>query len=94
MTDLQTYCKRLKIPIRMLKSRSQKADIATARQVWWYYLYEVGCHRTKYGYTMKAIGKMFNRHNTTVTHGIKRIKDLISLNDNYLKRFLEAINND
>ena len=93
MIDLTTYARRLKIPLRELKSRSRKAKLATARQVYWYYLYETGCHRTKYGYTMSNIGKIFNRHNSTVTHGIKRVKDLMSLNDKYLNRFLEAINN-
>ena len=87
MTDLSTYCKRLNIPIRMLKSRSKKAKIVTARQVYWHHMY----------YTRKCtlgwIGLVFARTHSTVYHGIKRINNLISLNDKYIKRFLEAINN-
>ena len=87
MTDLQTYAKRLKIPVRMLKSRSQKAEIATARQVYWHHMYQKG------KYTLGGIGQIFGRTHATVYHGIKRVMNLMLTDKKYLNRFLDAINN-
>jgi len=84
MIELEEYTKRICIDLSRLMERTRLPNIVAARQVYWFYLHENG-------HTLQGIGRMFNMHHTTVYHGIRKTRDLISVNDAYLKRFLEAI---
>jgi chromosomal replication initiator protein len=84
MTELERYSERINIPVLEILGKTRKMEIVTARQVYWLYL-----NRNKIG--ISEIGRMFNKDHSTVLSGIRRVNDLISVKDKYLKRYLEAI---
>jgi len=84
MIELEEYANRVGIPLTEIMSKRRLRKTTAARYVYWLYLRDNG-------YKLIEIAKMFNMNPVTVFSGIETIRDLISVNDAYLKRFLEAI---
>ena len=84
MLTLDEYSVKVGISVEELNSRRRFAEIVTARQVWWFYLRDNG-------YGLSEIGRMYSMDHATVWHGVKRIRDLIWVEDGYLDRYLGAI---
>ncbi len=57
-----------------LKSREQKAEVSTARQLQWKVL-------RRQGLTFREIGEIYNRAGTTILNGITRVDELLETND-------------
>lgn len=49
--------------------------------------------REKMGLKLAQIGEVFGSDHTTVIHGIKKVKDMISINDEITLNFINNINN-
>jgi len=84
MIELEEYARRVNIPVSDIRRKTKLQEIMIARSVWWLYLHSLG-----FGYT--EIGRMFDRPHCTVFGAVKRINELIEVNDKYLKKYLEAI---
>lgn len=48
--------------------------------------------RTKMGLKLSQIGAFFNRDHTTIIHGLSKVKDMISIEDDITCQFLEQVN--
>ena len=84
MIDIKTYARKLGIPVSAIYSKSRKTEVVTARQVYWRLM-------LNNGFSYSEIGRFFNKNHATIIHGISKINDFISVNDSYLKRYLDAI---
>ena len=83
MLILEEYLKKVSVSVVDFQGRSRKPEIVAARQVWWFYL-------QNHGHGQSEIGRMFGRDHATVWHSIKRVRELISINDIYLSKYLDA----
>lgn len=59
------------IPVEDIKSIKRTQDIARARQYCFY-------RARQHGFTLSQIANEFNRDHTSVLHGVRRIKELLS----------------
>jgi len=84
MIDLEIFAERIKIPVLEIKRKTRLKEIVTARQIYWFYLHSQG-----YGFS--EIGRMFKMNHSTVLLSIRKIENLITVNDRYLKIYLDAI---
>ena len=84
MIDLETYAQIVDIPVSDIKSKKRFYEISAARQAYWYYLYQNG-----YGFS--EMSRMFGFSHCNILQGVKRISNLIAMNDRYIQRFLKAI---
>lgn len=48
--------------------------------------------REKMGLKLAQIGSFFNRDHTTIIHGLNKVKDMISINDEITCQFIEQVN--
>jgi chromosomal replication initiation ATPase DnaA len=88
MISIKKYCKRAGIDKSELMAKHHYREHVTARQVYWRYLHENG-------FNYSRITRMFNyRSHATIVHGIKRINNLMEVNDEYVRRFVEALEED
>lgn len=49
--------------------------------------------REKMGLKLAQIGSFFNRDHTTIIHGLKKVNDMISIEDEITCQFIEQVNN-
>lgn len=49
--------------------------------------------REKMGLKLAKIGSFFNRDHTTIIHGLNKIKDMISIEDDITIHFIDQVNN-
>jgi chromosomal replication initiator protein len=84
MIDIKKYSEIAGISIADLESKSRLTEIVIRRQVYWYYLKQHGLSYTE-------IGRMFKKEHATVMYGVKKIIDLIEINDPYVKIHLEFL---
>jgi len=49
--------------------------------------------REKMGLKLCQIGKFFDRDHTTIIHGLRKVKDMVSIEDEITCQFLEQVNN-
>ncbi|MCL2651554.1 MAG: hypothetical protein FWD60_11095 [Candidatus Azobacteroides sp.] len=84
MIDLQLYAELINIPILEIKRKTRLQELAMARFVYWFYL-------NSEGYGFGEIGRMFGWNHSSIIYGIRKIENLISVNDKYVKRYLKAI---
>lgn len=54
---------------------SREHPLPLARQLYW------KCLRENARYTLKKIGRLSDRHHTTIYSGINKVNDLLSVND-------------
>ena len=75
---INRVCKATGFSYDILKSKNRSIDIRTARQ------YAIGrIHKEVYGmgYSLKAIGQLFDRDHSTVLHTVKAINELKDVHD-------------
>lgn len=48
--------------------------------------------RTKMGLKLCQIGKFFDRDHTTIIHGLNKVKDMVSINDEITCNFIDQVN--
>jgi chromosomal replication initiation ATPase DnaA len=75
---INRVCKATGFSYDILKSKNRSIDIRTARQ---YAIWRI--HKEVYGmgYSLKAIGKLFERDHSTVLHTVKAINELKDVHD-------------
>ena len=75
---INRVCKATGFSYEILKSKNRSIDIRTARQ---YAIWRI--HKEVYGmgYSLKAIGDLFERDHTTVLHTVKVIEELKDVHD-------------
>ena len=75
---INRVCKATGFSYDILKSKNRSIDIRTARQ---YAIWRI--HKEVYGmgYSLKAIGQLFDRDHTTVLHTVKAINELKDVHD-------------
>ena len=66
------------IDYETLCSRKRTAEISLARQYCYYYL------KKEFNWTLKGIGKKFNRDHSTVISGISKIEGYLFVRDAYV----------
>jgi len=49
--------------------------------------------REKMGLKLAQIGSFFNRDHTTIIHGLTKVKDMLSIQDEITCQFIEQVNN-
>ena len=49
--------------------------------------------REKMGLKLAQIGSFFNRDHTTIIHGLTKVKDMVSIQDEITCNFIEQVNN-
>jgi len=84
MIDLEEYAKRINIPISEINRKTRLQKLVTARFVYWFYL-------NSQGYGFNEIGRMFQRDHSMIIYGVRKIENLIAINDRYLTKYLKAI---
>jgi chromosomal replication initiation ATPase DnaA len=75
---INRVCKATGFSYDILKSKNRSIDIRTARQ---YAIWRI--HKEVYGmgYSLKAIGQLFDRDHSTVLHTVKAINELKDVHD-------------
>jgi len=75
---INRVCKATGFSYDILKSKNRSIDIRTARQ---YAIWRI--HKEVYGmgYSLKAIGQLFDRDHSTVLHTVKAINELRDVDD-------------
>ena len=75
---INRVCKATGFSYDILKSKNRSIDIRTARQ---YAIWRI--HKEVYGmgYSLKAIGQLFERDHSTVLHTVKAINELKDVHD-------------
>ena len=75
---INRVCKATGVSYDILKSKNRSIDIRTARQ---YAIWRI--HKEVYGmgYSLKAIGQLFDRDHSTVLHTVKAINELKDVHD-------------
>jgi chromosomal replication initiation ATPase DnaA len=75
---INRVCKATSFSYDILKSKNRSIDIRTARQ---YAIWRI--HKEVYGmgYSLKAIGQLFDRDHSTVLHTVKAINELKDVHD-------------
>jgi chromosomal replication initiation ATPase DnaA len=71
--DLKHVCETLDLTVDRVCSTERSSDVLMVRQALSYIFYE------KYGITLSAIGRLFNRDHSTIINSINKIKDSIWL---------------
>lgn len=66
------------ISYSQMRSKNRERETVLARQYAMYRIYDNLYHL---GYTITAIGKMFNRDHSTVLYAIKQIREALQIND-------------
>lgn len=69
---LSDFCKLYNVTPQQLMSSSRQHHLVEVRQLCWYLCY------TRLRLTHTLIGRIFNRHHSTVIHGIDRINTLMA----------------
>jgi chromosomal replication initiation ATPase DnaA len=89
MISIEDYCVRVEISkYEMMTAEYHYQKLVTARQVYWRYLHENG-------FNYSRIARMFNYlSHATIIHGIKRINNLIEINDKQTLRLVKALDED
>lgn len=79
-------CRYIGVEKEKLPFKSRRTELVYARQLISYLLYD------KVGYSLVEIGELFGgQDHTTVIHSRDRIKDLMSVKSDYVKRDVEMI---
>ena len=76
--------KKLDITYEQIQGKTQTHQIITARHAFAWYLYR----RHRYAFTLSAIGKLINRHHTSVMHAIQEVDWAIENNNPRFKFIL------
>ena len=74
------------ISYSQMRSKNRERETVLARQYAMYRIYDNLYHL---GYTITAIGKMFNRDHATVLYGIKQMREALEVNDYLVKKIHE-----
>lgn len=82
-----TFCNGLEFTKKELLSKSRSPKLVSARHALWLYL------SIHYKYSYSDIGRYFNKDHTTITHGINRAEELLSVDDVLIKKYVEVIKN-
>lgn len=78
---IRIVCEATGIPQKDVFSKSRKAEIVEARHLL--------CYLLNKDLTTMDVGKVMGLDHSTVVHAVKKIKDLLSIND---KRIVELVN--
>lgn len=81
--EIQKYLDVLGVTEEELKSKKRDLDISLIRHIVWHHLRKT--------YTLKQIGKYFNRCHGTIHAGIKQVEDLIEIKDKEVLEIVEKI---
>lgn len=81
--EIQKYLDVFDVTEEELKSKKRDLDISLIRHIVWRHLRKT--------YTLKRIGKYFNRCHGTVHAGIKQVEDLIEIKDKEVLSLIEKI---
>lgn len=69
-----------------IKSQNRARGLVLCRHVYYYIAKE------KMGLKLVEIGEVFGSDHTTVIHGIRKIKDMISIDDEITCQFIDQVN--
>lgn len=77
------------ISYSQMRSKNRERETVLARQYAMYRIYDNLYHL---GYTLTAIGKMFNRDHATVLYAIKQMREALQVNDYLVTKIHERYN--
>lgn len=72
----------LRVPKTKLTGKTRKRPIADARHMTIYYL------RCSGEYSLETIGKCFNRDHSTVLSAIRKVNNMLSIDDRFSEQYL------
>ena len=85
MIEIKEYSTKTEIPERELFGRSRIPDITLAREAYWIYLNKIQ------KISMKQIGKEFGRNQSTISSGIKTIRELGEVRYSKIKKYINIL---
>jgi len=80
---IKEFARATGIPVAELLSRCHRREVVEARFVYWYLALATS------SYTLRYVGEWFCVDASTVVHGRKRVKELLSIKDPYITRLVE-----
>jgi hypothetical protein len=88
-------CQNLLSVISFVSGQSEDAILGPSRSRGLVLCRHVFYHvaRKKMGLKLVQIGAFFNKDHTTILHGLSKIDDMVSINDEIVCNFLEQVNN-
>jgi hypothetical protein len=88
-------CQNLLSVISFVSGQPEDAIIGTSRARGLVLCRHVYYHiaREKMGLKLAQIGLFFNRDHTTIIHGLTKVKDMLSIQDEITCNFIEQVNN-
>jgi chromosomal replication initiation ATPase DnaA len=81
MITLAQYCTRTGITVDALKSRRRSRMLCDTRAAYMLYLYDVVKEDEGGQYSLKRIGRIFNRDHATVLHELHKARFMLKFND-------------
>lgn len=85
MNELQIISSVTGIPIPEILGKSRKSEIVEARHLL--------CYSLRKRHTTSEVGRMVNIDHSSVVHAVKKIKDLLSINDKRAVELISKIDN-
>jgi len=74
------------MPEDAIKSQNRARGLVLCRHVYYYIA------REKMGLKLVEIGSVFGSDHTTVIHGINKVKDMLSIEDEITQQFVDQVN--
>jgi chromosomal replication initiation ATPase DnaA len=75
----------INVPVEEIAGTSKYASLALMRQCIAYILH------TKYKYSYQHIGKVLNRHHSTIIHSVRRFRDLLFTKDDLAVSYFKGL---
>lgn len=82
---IELICQKLNVEIKHIKGKRRDAYIVDARHIIMYVLYSDRYLRL----FLTQIGKMFNRHHSTIIHSVKFVKATMQVDSTYCEKIAE-----